>query len=1055
MNISLFRLPQNASEQTRNALLVIVVYLFGSITAASYLTMQAIRIASWQSWAAALSLLLVVVSSIVAWLLVQRNRIDLGIWILIIASYVAAFFLIAAISGMGVVVLTAAIFLSSMVAVTTLQSNQAMLFIAGVIVGIAALVFDFSIKTERTSIPVFQNLTYLLVPLMAISLGVVVLRQYRNYSLRNKLMVAFISVTLSTAAILAVYMFTNTANNLRQGLARELKQHTDGVAARVNALFDEQIAALTTLSLSDTLQQAAEKANSSYKGDPNAIQKIMKDRDAEWLAADAANNNNDPLVQRYLYNPLSQELVDFQKTFPNHVEIFVTDNYGGLLAATNRTSDYYQADEGWWQIAYNNGQGALYISEPKYDQSAGTFGVQIALPIHYRGTSAIVGVIRTTYQTSALTQILGDRVGETGETELYIPGKPAYVIHHGQLDPADPNKLNNLQAIAGQGLVEMNYEHDSAASNSPTSSSYTPSVVIQTSMKELGENTEFSKLGWIVVFHQAQTEAYAPITTGIRGAVIVVAVVVLLAVVGAYVLSQLLVRPITHLTQTAEEVAAGNLDRRAEATSTDEIGILASTFNSMTAQLQNTLQGLEHRIAQRTRNLELAAEVGRTVSQVRTLDVMLTDAAELIRKEFELYYVQVYLVNPSQTYIDLQAGTGQVGMQLLAHNHRLPFNADSINGRAAIEKRSVVISDIESSATFKPNPLLPDTRSEMAVPLMIGEKVVGVLDMQSERAGSLNQDVLPAFEALAGQIAIAIQNANFLAETERAHAEVEAQAQRLTRANWNMYLDAIHKPEETGFVFEQNKILPLTEETNIKQDTLVAPITVTGETLGKLMVEMEGGSRVPNANELLNTIARQVSQQIENLRLLDSAERYRMEAERAARLTTMEGWKNYIESRPENIIGFIYDTKEVKPLDKELETSPVSLPIKVHDETVGKFSVQEIESLDDQSLNIAQTVIENLGSHIENLRLLEETQRGQIELNKRAQRERTLREITSALRSSTNPETIMRTAVRELGTILGRRTIVKMVAPEQGAQSKTAEDNRNGSSSNADPLKSA
>ena len=140
-------------------------------------------------------------------------------------------------------------------------------------------------------------------------------------------------------------------------------------------------------------------------------------------------------------------------------------------------------------------------------------------------------------------------------------------------------------------------------------------------------------------------------------------------------------------------------------------------------------------MAERTRNLELAAEVGRTVSQVRALDVMLKDAAELIRTQFDLYYVQVYLTDPSQTNLILQSGTGTVGAELIGRGHRLPLNTDSINGRAAIEKKSVVISDTAASATFRPNPLLPDTRSEMAVPLLIGEKVVGVLDMQSEHAG--------------------------------------------------------------------------------------------------------------------------------------------------------------------------------------------------------------------------------------------------------------------------------------------------------------------------------
>jgi len=337
---------------------------------------------------------------------------------------------------------------------------------------------------------------------------------------------------------------------------------------------------------------------------------------------------------------------------------------------------------------------------------------------------------------------------------------------------------------------------------------------------------------------------------------IIISLIVTIA--GGFILTRLIgytLQPINSLTETATALAGGDLSRQAVIQSNDELGLLASAFNNMTSRLRDLIGSLEYRVAERTRNLELAAEVGRSVSQVRALDVMLTEAAELIRTQFDLYYVQVYLTDPSQTNLNLQAGTGHVGKELLGRNHRLPLNTASINGRAAIEKKSVVISDTTANATFKPNPLLPDTRSEMAVPLMIGQRVVGVLDMQSEASDSLNQEVLPAFEALAGQLAIAIQNANSLAETNQARAEVEAQAKRLSRANWVDYLDAIHKPEETGFVFEQNKISSLNQETEIKDNALVKPITVTGEALGNLVVEMEGLSPIARTDELLSAVA--------------------------------------------------------------------------------------------------------------------------------------------------------------------------------------------------------
>lgn len=451
-------------------------------------------------------------------------------------------------------------------------------------------------------------------------------------------------------------------------------------------------------------------------------------------------------------------------------------------------------------------------------------------------------------------------------------------------------------------------------------------------------------------------------------------------VLGSLILVQLInytVRPIKALTEVATVLASGNLEHQAFVQSNDEVGILAKTFNMMISQLRETLASLEKRVAERTHSLELASEVGRSVSQMRSLDIMLKDATEIIRSKFNLYYVQVYLTNPAQNALVLQSGTGSVGAELAARGHRLPMATSSINGRAAVEKHAVVISDTTSSATFLPNPLLPETRSEMTIPLMVSEKVVGVLDLQSQEVGSLNQEILPAFEALAGQLAVAIENANLLAETEQARAEVEAQAQRLTRANWTEYLDAIHKPEEAGFVFEQNKIIPLTQEVDLKEKALVQPITITGEPLGNLVIDMEGESPIVRTDELLSTVARQVAQQIENLRLLDSAERYRLEAEEASRRLTRDTWKTYVANTDENL-SFIYDLKEVRANndteDQQAETIGYTLPLKIHDEAIGKLVVQGLETTDDESVNLANAIAERLSAHIESLRLYDQAE---------------------------------------------------------------------------------
>ncbi len=428
-------------------------------------------------------------------------------------------------------------------------------------------------------------------------------------------------------------------------------------------------------------------------------------------------------------------------------------------------------------------------------------------------------------------------------------------------------------------------------------------------------------------------------------------------------------------------------------------------------ELEELSKSLEQRIADRTRNLALAAEVGRSVSQVRALDVMLKDACELILKEFNLYYVQVYLTDANASNLRLEAGTGSVGAQLVGRGHSLPLNTGSINGRAATEKSSVVIPDTAQSVTFRQNPLLPETRGEMAVPLIAADKVVGVLDMQSNQPGVLTNEVLPAFEALAGQLAVAIQNANLLEETNQARAEVEAQARRLVRQGWSEHLDAIHNPEEVGFVFEQNKVMPLaqTEETrSVDQGvSLAAQIEVTGEAVGNLVVEMTDGSSAARNDQLINTVARQVAQQIEALRLLESAERYRYEAEEASRRLTREGWKSYAE-KAGGSLQYFYDSNEVRPLNGDNVETAATIPLKVRDEAVGKVAVQGLDKNDTDALNLANAVAERLGAHIEGLRQYDQTQSALAQSEK-------LFEASRRLTQADNLQDLVLSAVEALG----------------------------------------
>lgn len=410
------------------------------------------------------------------------------------------------------------------------------------------------------------------------------------------------------------------------------------------------------------------------------------------------------------------------------------------------------------------------------------------------------------------------------------------------------------------------------------------------------------------------------------------------------------------------------------------------------------LQRAQTALQKRFDEIQLAAEVGRAVSQVRALDDMLADAVERIRARFDLYYVQVYLLNPARTHLVLEAGSGEVGATLRARKHQLLLNTSSINGRAALEKKPVVIPDTSASSFFKPNPLLPKTRAEMAVPLLLGERVVGVLDMQSERPGSLTEEMLPAFEALAGQLAVAIQNAQLLAQAEQSRAEVEAYARRLERRGWQEYLDGIHLPEQIGYRFEQGQVLSLEGDAAPPENALTAPISISGEPIGVLTVELDETGHNPLATELLNAVASQVAEHLEILRLLELTERYRVQSEQAIRRLTREGWQEYLQARQAESLGYLYDARAVVPLESvssiQAETA-LTVPVRVRDETVGKITVLDADPEDPETLEIVHLVTERLSEHIETLRLLEETRRGQVELDRRARQLAAVSEITT------------------------------------------------------------
>jgi putative methionine-R-sulfoxide reductase with GAF domain len=238
--------------------------------------------------------------------------------------------------------------------------------------------------------------------------------------------------------------------------------------------------------------------------------------------------------------------------------------------------------------------------------------------------------------------------------------------------------------------------------------------------------------------------------------------------------AQLLTRPVGALTQTARQISNGDLNARANVNTDDEIGELASSFNIMTTQLRETLAGLEQRVQARTKDLATVAEVGTASATILESKRLLQEIVDLTKERFNLYHSHIYLLDEGGQNLALASGAGETGRQMVLKGHSIPLDREqSLVARAARERKGVTVNDVSLAADFLPNPHLPDTRSELAVPMIVGGKMIGVFDVQSDQVGRFTDSDINIQTTLAAQVATSIQNVRSF-EQSKAQADLES-----------------------------------------------------------------------------------------------------------------------------------------------------------------------------------------------------------------------------------------------------------------------------------------
>ncbi len=197
-------------------------------------------------------------------------------------------------------------------------------------------------------------------------------------------------------------------------------------------------------------------------------------------------------------------------------------------------------------------------------------------------------------------------------------------------------------------------------------------------------------------------------------------------------------------------------------------------FDQLTDVLRSRLSSLEERVFTRTHDLQTVAEISKQVTTILDLQSLLDAVVELTKAQFKLYHAHVYLLDDNGETLRLAAGAGAAGAAMKERGHSIRLDHQhSLVARAARLQEAVVVNNVASAPDFLPNPHLPDTRSEMAIPMVAGLTLIGVLDVQSDQLDRFDTDDVQIQSSLAGQIAIAVQNAHSFEATQLARQETE------------------------------------------------------------------------------------------------------------------------------------------------------------------------------------------------------------------------------------------------------------------------------------------
>jgi len=396
-----------------------------------------------------------------------------------------------------------------------------------------------------------------------------------------------------------------------------------------------------------------------------------------------------------------------------------------------------------------------------------------------------------------------------------------------------------------------------------------------------------------------------------------------------------------------------------------DLQFMVSVANQVSGAIHNVR--LINESQQTAVQFETAAEIARDISSSLELDELLQKAVELIRSRFDIYHAAIFLKDLPGEFIVIREATGEAGAQMKRSGHKLSVGSKSVVGFVSGKGEPLIVNDTARDATYYPNPLLPETRAEAALPLKVGDRIVGVLDVQSKQAYAFAEDNLRTLQILADQLAIAVVNTELFAETQEHLAQHRLLHHITTTAASGTTLDEALQSAVNGL-----------------------QVTLGGDRVSILLADRE-----KKALEVKAAVG--YASDVFDLRIPIGS--------------GITGWVA-AHRRPLRINNVLQDTRYIEGSPNT--RSEMAIPLLYRSELLGVLNVEseQFAAYAENDEELLGTLGGSLAAIIANARLLEQ-------IRAQAERERILFEISDKIRRTTDIETILTTNASELTRAVG------------------------------------